>query len=131
MVSRRNHQSWFSTRVRAAYGWRCAFSGLPVRDLLVGAHIVSDSDGGPSSVNNGICMSTLHHAAFDAYLVGIDPDYRVRVSSRLRNATDGELMVALKGLDGAILKNLPSSRGDWPNREFLERRYAQFLAQQL
>lgn len=130
VVSRRNHQKWFSARVRAAYGWRCAFSGLPVKDLLVGAHIVSDRDGGPPSVNNGICMSTLHHAAFDAYLVGIDPDYRVRVSSRLRNKTDGELMVALKGLDGTRLRHLPRNPGDWPNRDFLEQRYDQFLEQQ-
>ena len=37
---RRNHQAWFSSRTKSAYGYRCAFSGLPLRDLLVGAHIV-------------------------------------------------------------------------------------------
>ncbi len=42
----RNHQAWFSARTKAAYCWRCAFSGLPVRELLVGAHIVPDAEGG-------------------------------------------------------------------------------------
>ena len=41
----RNHQAWFSARTKAAYCWRCAFSGLPVRELLVGAHIVPDAEG--------------------------------------------------------------------------------------
>ena len=42
----RHHQAWFSARTKAAYRWRCAFSGLPVRELLVGAHIVPDAEGG-------------------------------------------------------------------------------------
>ena len=65
----RNHQAWFSARTKAAYRWRCAFSGLPVRELLVGAHIVPDAEGGPPSVRNGICMSALHHIAFDSNLI--------------------------------------------------------------
>lgn len=130
LARRRNHQSWFSDRVRTAYGWRCAFSGLPVRDLLVGAHIVADADGGPPSVKNGICMSTLHHAAFDADLVGVDPDCRVRVSSRLRGATDGDLLTALNGLDGSKLRWLPGNPEERPGTEFLERRFAEFLERQ-
>ncbi|MDE2723564.1 MAG: HNH endonuclease, partial [Gemmatimonadota bacterium] len=45
MTRIRNHQAWFSTCTKAAYQWRCAFSGLPVRELLVGAHIVPDAEG--------------------------------------------------------------------------------------
>ncbi len=77
---RRNHQAWFSSRTKSAYGYRCALSGLPFRDLLVGAHILPDAQGGPASVTNGICMSTLHHTAFDTNLIGIDPDFRVHVA---------------------------------------------------
>ena len=36
LTRNRNHQAWFSMRTKAAYGWRCAFSGLPVRELLGG-----------------------------------------------------------------------------------------------
>lgn len=121
----RNHQAWFSARTKAAYVWRCVFSGLPVRELLVGAHIVPAAAGGPPSVRNGICMSALHHVAFDSHMVGVDPDYRVHVSAPLLEEQDGELLATLKDLDGTRLR-LPRDREDWPARAFLERRFAHF-----
>ena len=90
---RRNHQAWFSSRTKAAYGYRCAFSGLPLGGLLVGAHIKADEYGGPASVTNGICMSTLHHAAFDGYLIGVDPNLRIHVADSVTKARDGPLLV--------------------------------------
>ncbi len=127
LTRNRNHQAWFSMRTKAAYGWRCAFSGLPVRELLVGAHIVPDAEGGLAAVRNGICMSTLHHNAFDANLLGVDPDFRIHVSPRLRDRNDGDLLVSLKGLEGAELR-LPAEPDDRPDRELLERRFAGFQA---
>ena len=121
----RNHQAWFSARTKAAYRWRCAFSGLPVRELLVGAHIVPDAEGGPPSVQNGICMSALHHVAFDSQLIGVDPDYRVHVAAPLREQQDGDLLATIKGIDGTWLR-LPRAREDWPDRAFLERRFEHF-----
>ena len=121
----RNHQAWFSARTKAAYRWKCAFSGLPVRELLVGAHIVPDADGGPPSVRNGICMSALHHVAFDSHLIGVDPNFRIHVSSPLRDQQDGELLAGLKALDGELLRR-PNDREDWPDRAFLERRFTHF-----
>ncbi len=121
----RNHQAWFSARTKAAYRWRCAFSGLPVRELLVGAHIVPDAEGGPPSVQNGICMSALHHVAFDSQLIGVDPDYRVHVAAPLREQQDGDLLATIKGIDGTRLR-LPRAREDWPDRGFLERRFEHF-----
>jgi putative restriction endonuclease len=53
--------------------------------LLDAAHIVADKDEqfGQPVVRNGIPLSKIHHAAFDAHLIGIDPDYRLHVSERL------------------------------------------------
>lgn len=121
----RNHQAWFSARTKAAYVWKCAFSGLPVRELLVGAHIMPDAAGGPPSVRNGICMSALHHVAFDSHMLGVDPDFRVHVSAPLLDKQDGELLAVLKDLDGTRLR-LPRDRGDWPDPAFLERRFSDF-----
>ena len=87
--------------------------------------IVPDADGGPPSVRNGICMSALHHVAFDSHLLGVDPDFGVHVSSQLQEEQDGELLAELKGLRGARL-GLPADPNDWPRRDFLERRYACF-----
>ena len=124
-VRTRNHQAWFSARTKAAYRNRCAFSGLPVRELLVGAHIRADKDGGPASVRNGICMSTLHHVAFDSHLIGVDPDHRIHVSRRLREDSDGELLASLKDLDGARMR-LPDDPRDRPDHAHLEYRFRQF-----
>ena len=127
-VSRqRNHQAWFSSRTKSAYGYRCALSGLPLRNLLVGAHILPDAQGGPASVTNGICMSTLHHTAFDANLIGIDPDFRVHVAKQVREGRDGPLLDSLKRLQGASLR-LPVDRSAHPDRSFLEQRFNRFVS---
>ena len=34
MTMRRNHQAWFTKHVRSVYGYRCAFSNLPLGKLL-------------------------------------------------------------------------------------------------
>ena len=126
---RRNHQAWFSKHVRSVYGYRCAFSNLPLGKLLVGAHIKADEEGGPASVSNGICMSTLHHAAFDSYLIGVDPNLKIHVSRSIFDADDGPLLASLQGLDGATLR-VPQMREARPDRGFLEWRFEKFRAVQ-
>jgi putative restriction endonuclease len=123
---KRNHQAWFSNRTKSAYGHRCAFSGLPLRRLLVGAHILPDAEDGPATVTNGICMSTLHHSAFDAHLLGVDTDCRVHLARSVRDGRDGPLLQSLKGLDGARLRS-PLRPEDRPDREFLDWRFQRFL----
>ena len=76
LVKRRLHQASFRTAVLDAYGGRCALSRLPEVRLLDAAHIVADGDEtlGQPVVPNGLPLSKIHHAAFDAHLIGIDPD---------------------------------------------------------
>jgi len=73
------HQASFRDAVLAAYGGRCAISHVPEPRLLDAAHIVMDADEqfGQPIVSNGLPVTKLHHAAFDAHLIGIDPDYRI------------------------------------------------------
>ena len=125
----RNHQAWFSSRTKSAYGYRCAFSGLPLRNLLVGAHIVPDAEDGPASVTNGICMSTLHHAAFDTHLIGVDPDLRIHVADSVFEGRDGPLLESLKALASHRLR-VPAEPPLQPRREYLDKRFAQFVAAQ-
>jgi putative restriction endonuclease len=51
-------------------------------------------------VPNGIPLSKIRHAAFDAHLIAIDPDYRLHVSERLLIQKDGPMLAVLKGLNG-------------------------------
>jgi putative restriction endonuclease len=73
-VKERLHQASFREAVITAYNGRCALSGLPEPLLLDAAHIVADKDErlGQPVVSNGMPLSKIHHAAFDAHLVGID-----------------------------------------------------------
>ena len=75
----------------AAYGGRCAISHLPEPRLLDAAHIVIDADEqlGQPIVSNGFALTKLHHAAFDAQLIGIDPDFRIHVSDRRSKSVMG------------------------------------------
>ena len=126
-VKQRLHQACFREAVISAYHGRCALSGLPEQLLLDAAHIIADKDErlGQPVVPNGIPLSKIHHAAFDAHLIGIDPDYRSHVSDRLLRRKDGPLLEALKGLDQERI-HLPARLKDRPDRDRLAARYEIF-----
>jgi len=128
-VKQRLHQASFREAVITAYKGRCALSGLPEPMLLDAAHIVADKDEllGQPVVPNGIPLSKIHHAAFDAHLIGIDPDYRVHVSEKLLVQHDGPMLNALKGLAGGKL-HLPGRVKDSPDRDRLALRFERFLS---
>ena len=128
-VQQRVHQASFREAVITAYSGRCALSGLPESLLLDAAHIVSDKDDllGQPVVPNGIPLSKIHHAAFDAHLIGIDPDYRLHVSERLLVQNDGPMLEALKQLNGGLV-HLPGRVRDRPDRDRLALRFERFKA---
>jgi len=128
-VQQRLHQDSFREAVLAAYGGRCAISRLPEPRLLDAAHIIADTDKkfGQPIVPNGIPLSKLHHAAFDAHLIGIDPDYRLHVSEHLLTQNDGPMLEALKRLKGKLI-HMPRRQQDYPDRERLAQRFERFKA---
>ncbi|WP_340116165.1 HNH endonuclease [Pelagibius sp. 7325] len=128
-VKQRLHQASFREAVVTAYRGRCAISNLPEQRLLDAAHIVADKHErlGQPVVPNGLPLSKLHHAAFDAHLIGIDPDYRLHVSQRLLEQRDGPMLEALKQLQGCLL-HLPSREKDYPDRDRLALRFERFRA---
>ena len=128
-VKHRLHQASFRDAVIAAYQGRCALSGLPEPILLDAAHIIPDANElyGQPVVPNGLPLSKIHHAAFDAHLIGIDPDYRVHVSDRLLSQNDGPLLESLKNLDRVKL-HLPNRPQDHPDKNRLAIRYELFRA---
>jgi len=77
----RLHQASFRDAVLAAYDGRCAISKLPEPRLLDAAHIIvaQHEQLGQPIIPNGLPLTKLHHAAFDANLIGIDPDFRIHV----------------------------------------------------
>jgi putative restriction endonuclease len=131
-VQHRLHQALFRARVIEAYGRRCALSGLPEPRLIDAAHIIPDADErlGQPDIRNGICMSKVHHAAYDAGLIGIDPDLKIHVSGRLLALHDGPMLEqALKALKGKKLR-LPDDPLAAPDRERLAARFDQYVLDQ-
>jgi putative restriction endonuclease len=128
-VKQRLHQASFREAVITAYNGRCAVSRLPEPLLLDAAHIVADKDEllGQPIIPNGIPLSKIHHAAFDAHLIGIDPNYRLHVSERLLGQNDGPMLEALKRLSGETI-HLPSRPKDRPDRDRLALRFERFKA---
>ncbi|WP_299233625.1 HNH endonuclease [uncultured Halomonas sp.] len=123
----RVHQAEFRARVMLAYSNRCAMTGLPVPQLLEAAHIIPDThQDSTAEVSNGISLSRLHHRAYDADLIGIDPDYRIHLNDNLLSTQDGPLLESMKQLNGQRIA-IPRNDRDRPSQEALELRYQRFL----
>jgi putative restriction endonuclease len=96
--------------------------------LLDTAHIIVDADEqfGQPIVSNGLPPTKLHHAPFDAHLIGIDPDFRIHVSDRLLEIYDIPFLeLGLKGIVGQVIQ-LPRRIEDHPDRNRLALRFEQF-----
>jgi putative restriction endonuclease len=128
-VMQRLHQQHFRRIVLAAYRDRCSICRLNYLELLDAAHILGDKDPkGEPIVSNGLGMCKIHHSAFDANILGIDPDAKVHIRVDVLKRKDGPMLKhGLQALHGVSL-GLPTKISSRPNREFLEQRFARFLA---
>ena len=126
-VRQRLHQAEFRGRVIAAYATRCAICRLRHGELLDAAHIVPDRDElGLPEVTNGLALCKIHHAASDGYLIGISPEYGVRVDQQLLDEVDGPMLqYGLQRMHGVQL-TLPALRKDRPDTDRLAQRYTEF-----
>ena len=125
---RRLHQPVFRATVMRAYGTRCSVCALAHGELLDAAHIVADSEeAGIPSVRNGLALCKIHHAAFDASILGVRPDYVVEIRADLLHEIDGPMLqYGLKERHNQRLMIIPSSRSDRPDQSLLEQTYERF-----
>ena len=125
---RRLHQPVFRATVMRAYETRCAVCSLAHGQLLDAAHIVPDSDeAGIPTVRNGLAMCKIHHAAYDAHIMGVSPDYVVKIRADLLDEIDGPMLqYGLKERHDQKLMVLPSVRAQRPDRDLLALSYDRF-----
>ncbi len=101
---------------------RCAVSGLQL-DLVDAAHIIPvDHARGTDELRNGICLSALHHRAFDNGLIAIRRDYSIVVNERriaeLHSVGwDGGAAEFRASLRDQIL--MPAHRAYYPDPDYL------------
>ena len=81
----RVNQHFFRSLILAGYRARCAVCELPLRPLLVASHIVPWSVDRTLRMNphNGICLCTLHDAAYDKGLLLIAADYEISLAPQV------------------------------------------------
>lgn len=117
LVRQRLGQGLFRVLVTDTYLRRCAVTREKVLPVLEAAHIRPVSEGGLHRIDNGLLLRSDVHALFDRGYVTVTPDYRFRVSRRLKDDFDnGEYY---RQFQGAELW-LPRHAEDRPGREFLE-----------
>ena len=86
-VKVRRGQQFFRQAVLNAYDIRCCISDINVPRLLVASHIKPWGRFPNERLDprNGLCLSTLHDAAFDAGLITLDENLSVVLSKQLRS----------------------------------------------
>jgi putative restriction endonuclease len=79
-VSRLSRDAQFRRRVIFAYGKRCAVTRIQL-NLVDAAHILpASAEGSSDHVQNGIALSPTYHRAFDAGLIYLDDQCRMRLN---------------------------------------------------
>jgi putative restriction endonuclease len=124
----RLHQEAFRDIVVSAYDERCAICSLHHPELLDAAHIIADSDDrGEPIVQNGLSLCKIHHAAYDRGILGVSPDYLVRIRSDILEERDGPMLRhGLQELEGSMLL-LPTRVADRPDKDRLALRFREFM----
>ncbi|QJB70299.1 HNH endonuclease [Parasphingorhabdus halotolerans] len=109
----------FRRRVVAAYGSRCAITGLKLingggRAEVEAAHIKPVEKGGPDIVSNGLALSGTVHWMFDRGLIGLEDDLNILIS---RQANDPESIRSM--INKNSIATAPQRLGDRPHPAFL------------
>jgi hypothetical protein len=86
-VKTRRGQQFFRQSILNSYDVRCCITGIHVPRLLVASHIKPWGKFPEHRLDprNGLCLSAIHDAAFDAGLITLDEKLRVVLSKRLRS----------------------------------------------
>lgn len=125
----RLHQRVFRSSVLRAYDSSCAVCNLKHTVLLDAAHIIPDRDEeGIASVQNGLALCKIHHAAFDAKILGVSPDLVVHIREDILKEVDGPMLKhGLQERHQQSLMSIPTKKSEKPSEDFLARSYELFL----
>lgn len=125
-VQVRVNQARFRKAVLTSYNATCCISGLQHEKLVIASHIVPWSEDTHNRLNpqNGLCLSALHDRAYDQGLITVMPDFKVRVSNKLKaQAADSFMVSSLLEFDG---KSILLPERFKPHLEFLEHHNRRF-----
>lgn len=115
LTSRPYRDVAFRRKVRDAYDYRCAISGLRLRNgggrpEVQAAHIRPVNSKGSDSVRNGLALSGTLHWMFDRGLLSVAEDMSILVS---HNKVPSEVVDRLIVPDGKLFR--PTDERNWPH----------------
>ena len=129
MVKVRLHQRQFRELVMQAYRTTCSVCRIRHNPLLDAAHILEDRDQrGRPEVPNGLSLCKIHHAAFDANILGVSPDCIVHIRQDILDEIDGPMLQhGIKEMMGVELA-VPRNTALRPHQDYLAERFDRFRA---
>ena len=118
-VKVRVNQSFFRSVILSSYDFKCCLTGIDIPELLIASHIVPWSKDKENRLNpqNGLCLNNLHDKAFDKGLITFDTNFKVVLSSQLKNKDDDAVRKYFQNLEG---KTLMLPKRFIPDEKFLE-----------
>jgi hypothetical protein len=88
LVKPRLGQGSFRVSVTEAYKQRCAMTGENTLVALEAAHITPYSSDGDHDIRNGLLLHADFHRLFDAGLISVTPEMKIRVTPQTGNLYD-------------------------------------------
>jgi putative restriction endonuclease len=119
-VKTRINQNVFRHIVMANYSGKCAISGIDLPELLFASHIVPWAKNEQERLNpeNGICLSALYDKAFDKGLIGVNEQYQILLSEKIKKRKNkdfyGQYFASLEN------KSLILPQKYLPRKEFIQ-----------
>lgn len=119
-VKTRTNQNVFRKVILRIYNNSCCITGLNIPEVNIASHIVPWVEEKNIRLDpaNGLCLSATYDAAFDRHLISLDEDYRIIVSTHIKDfytsTSVNEYFIKKQGMR----INLPSSYQ--PKQSYLE-----------
>ncbi|MBI1332783.1 MAG: HNH endonuclease [Armatimonadetes bacterium] len=100
------------------YSGRCCITGENTAPVLQAAHIQAVHKDGDHRLQNGLLMRADIHILFDRGLIGMDEDYRIRISPQIREQyLNGRVYYEH---DGQLMRSIPKDEELRPDRDLLK-----------
>jgi len=85
-VTVRSNQNVFRKMILKIYNQSCCITGLNIPDVNRASHIIPWAEDASKRLDprNGLCLSATYDAAFDRCLISLDDEYRMIISSDIK-----------------------------------------------
>lgn len=118
-IKTRVNQYVFRKMIMAAYDQTCCITGINIANLLVASHIRPWSLDSKNRMNprNGLALNALHDKAFEAGLLTITPEYKIKISSKLLKSKSEQIQYFFSKYNDADINEPERFK---PDPEFLD-----------